>query len=96
MVALGGSLGSSIISPAEMVLAHKFHVSSEVTVLCVSLYVLGFAFGPSIWAPIAEAYGRRVSILPAIFVLGIFSIGTAVSDSLAAVLVTRFFGEHQL
>ena len=92
MQALCGSLGSSIIAPAEAVIAQKFGVSTEVTVLCVALYVLGFALGPSCWAPISEVYGRKVSILPAMVILGLFSIGTATSQSAASVFVTRFFG----
>lgn len=91
VLAFAGSLGSSIISPAEEVIAEEFGVSMEVMVLCVSLYVLGFALGPSLWAPLSEVYGRRISILPAVFVLGIFSIGTATSQNAASVLITRFF-----
>lgn len=39
MLALSGSLGSSIISPAEEVIAKYVGVSSEVTVLMISLYM---------------------------------------------------------
>lgn len=52
LLAFIGSFGSSIISPAETVLAQDFGISEEVTILAVSLFVLGYAFGPSIWAPV--------------------------------------------
>jgi hypothetical protein len=39
MLALSGSLGSSIIAPAEEVIAEYVGVSSEVTVLMISLYM---------------------------------------------------------
>jgi hypothetical protein len=39
MLALSGSLGSSIISPAEEVIAKYVGVSSEVAVLMISLYM---------------------------------------------------------
>ena len=91
MLAFAGSLGSSIISPAEGAIAEEFQVSREVTVLCISLYVLGFALGPSLWAPVSEVYGRKVSIFPAVFVLGLFSVGTGTSRSAASVFITRFF-----
>jgi MFS family permease len=90
MLAFAGSLGSSIILPAEQSIAEEFNVSREVTVLCISLYVLGFALGPCLWAPLSEVYGRKVSILPAVFVLGLFSIGTATSQNAASVFITRF------
>ena len=91
MLAFAGSLGSSIILPAESLIAEEFNVSREVTVLCISLYVLGFALGPCLWAPLSEVHGRKVSILPAVFVLGLFSVGTGTSQSAASVFVTRFF-----
>ncbi|KAK5138500.1 hypothetical protein LTR08_000086 [Meristemomyces frigidus] len=92
MLALSASLGSSIIAPAEPRIAARFGVSEELTVLTVSLYVLGFAFGPLLWAPVSEVYGRKVSMLPPLFCLALFSIGTATSTTVAAVFVTRFFG----
>lgn len=87
LLALTGSFASSIISPAEPAIAEQMGISEEVTILCVSLYVLGFAFGPCIWAPISEVYGRKWSLLPAVFCLGLFSIGTAESNTPAAVFV---------
>lgn len=52
--ALTASIASSIISPAEPVISQYIGVSEEVTVLVVALYILGFAFGPMMWAPISE------------------------------------------
>ncbi|KZP26647.1 MFS general substrate transporter [Athelia psychrophila] len=92
MLALAASLGSSIISPAEEDIAAYLGVSSEVTVLVISLYIIGFAFGPLLWAPISEIWGRRWSMLPPMFALALFSIGTATSTTPAAIFITRFFG----
>ncbi|KAI9927494.1 hypothetical protein ASPWEDRAFT_119309 [Aspergillus wentii DTO 134E9] len=91
MLALSASLGSSIISPAQTPLKQYLHIGSEVSILPVSLYILGFAFGPLCWAPISELWGRRWSMLPAVFMLGLFSIGTATSKNTASVLITRYF-----
>lgn len=92
LLSLTASIGSSIISPAEAVLAAYLDISLEATVLTVSLFVLGFALGPICWGPISEVYGRRWSLLPPIFLLGVFSIGSAVSKDTASLFVTRFFG----
>jgi hypothetical protein len=91
MLALAASLGSSITAPAEKAIAEEFGVSQEVAVLSISLYVLGFAFGPCLWAPVSEIWGRRVSMLPAMAGLGLFSIGCAVSQNAQTVFITRFF-----
>lgn len=57
---------------------------SEVTHLMSSLCGVALMCG--------QVYGRKWSILPAIGVLSLFSIGTAVSTSAASVFITRFFG----
>lgn len=92
MLALAASLGSSIIAPAEDAISKYTGVSHEVTVLSISLYILGFAFGPLCWAPVSEIWGRKWSMLPAMFALGLFSIGTATSKTAASIFITRFFG----
>ncbi|TVY64227.1 putative transporter [Lachnellula suecica] len=92
MLALAASLGSSIISPANDTIADYVGVSEEVSILSISLYILGFAFGPLCWAPVSELWGRRISMLPAMFCLGLFSIGTATSKNAQSVFITRFFG----
>jgi len=91
MLALAASLASSITAPAESIIATYVGVSDEVSVLSISLFVLGFAFGPLIWAPVSELWGRRWSLLPAMVGLGLFSIGTATSRNAASVFITRFF-----
>jgi hypothetical protein len=42
---MGAAFGSSF-SPTFMAVSEEFGVSEEVTILTLSLYVLGFAFGP--------------------------------------------------
>lgn len=48
-------------------------------------------FGPVIWAPISEIWGRRVSMLPAVFIQVLFALGTSRSTNAASVFITRFF-----
>ena len=92
ILAFSASMASSIISPSAQVLAEKFNVSENIMVFDVSLYVLGFAFGPCIFSGISETLGRRWSLLPAMFCLALFSIGSAVSNTPQALFITRFFG----
>lgn len=92
LLAFAASLGSSIIAPSLNALSVDFHIGKEVAVFAISLYVLGFALGPLLWAGISETFGRRWSMLPAVFCLGIFSIGTAVSKNALSLFLTRFFG----
>lgn len=91
MLALCASMGSSIIAPAEDAIAIYTGISHEVAVLCISLYIAGFAFGPLIWAPVSEIWGRRVSMLPAMLGLALFSMGTGFATNAQTIFITRFF-----
>lgn len=73
-------------------MATHFNVSTEVGILGISLYVLGFATGPILWAPLSELYGRKLPLLVSSFGFSIFSIAVAVGKDLQTVLICRFFG----
>jgi len=83
--------GSSIYSSATYAVAAQFHVGSEVSLLGVSFYVLGFAFGPLVWAPFSELQGRRLPIIIGIFGSSIFHIAVAVSKDTQTLLISRFW-----
>ncbi|KAI1127557.1 polyamine transporter 1 [Nemania abortiva] len=82
---------SSIFSAATPYVAKEFGVSAEVGILGVSLFVLGFATGPIVWAPFSELKGRRLPILIAMFGFSIFTIACAVAKDLQTLLICRFF-----
>jgi DHA1 family multidrug resistance protein-like MFS transporter len=85
------AFGSSIFSTATAAVAVEYGVSSEVSLLGVSFYVLGFATGPTLWAPLSELKGRRLPLVIAMFGFSIFNISNAVAKDLQTVLITRFF-----
>jgi DHA1 family multidrug resistance protein-like MFS transporter len=86
------AFGSSIFSAATKAVGAAYGVSAEVGLLGVSLYVLGFAFGPTLWAPLSELKGRRLPLVIAMFGFSIFSIATATAKDLQTILICRFFG----
>lgn len=53
--------GSSIFVPATSEIEAQFGGVREVVILATALYVLGLGFGPFVFAPISELYGRQVS-----------------------------------
>ncbi len=71
--------------------ASLFGVSTEVTTLDLALYVLGFATGPIIWAPLSELRGQKPPMVIGAFGLGGFLIGAAVGKDLQTILICRFF-----
>lgn len=86
------AFGSSIFSAATRSVAVKFHVSFEVGILGVSLYVLGFATGPIFWAPFSELQGRRMPLVIGSFGFTIFQFAVAVAKDLQTALICRFWG----
>ncbi|KXH36609.1 major facilitator superfamily transporter [Colletotrichum simmondsii] len=82
---------SSIFSAATQVIATEYNVSATVGTLGVSFYVLGFAFGPTLWAPLSELRGRRLPLVLSMFGFSIFTISCAVAKDLQTILICRFF-----
>lgn len=56
----------------------------------VSVYVLGYAFGPLIIAPLSELYGRLVIYHSCNLLFVVFTIACAVSSSLDVLIAFRF------
>ncbi|KAK0875385.1 hypothetical protein LTR87_010783 [Friedmanniomyces endolithicus] len=90
-VTLTAAFGSSVFSAALGSIAEVFNISREVAILGVSLYVLGFATGPLLWAPMSELYGRKNQLLISSFGFSIFSVAVAVARDVQTVFICRFF-----
>ncbi|KAJ6028362.1 hypothetical protein N7540_003938 [Penicillium herquei] len=66
-------------------------VGEEVATLGVSLFVLGFAVGPLLWAPLSELIGRQIVFLITFFSLAAFCAGAAGSQHAYVLIILRFF-----
>jgi DHA1 family multidrug resistance protein-like MFS transporter len=91
-VTLTAAFGSSIFSAALSSVVREYGISGEVGVLGVSLYVLGFALGPIVWAPISELYGRKYPLLVSSFGFSIFNLAVATGKDVQTIFICRFFG----
>lgn len=63
--------------------------SLELGSFVVSVYPLGYAFGPLVLAPLSEMYGRRIIYNVSNLLFAVFNIACAVSPNLAALVVFR-------
>jgi MFS family permease len=68
----------------------EFDISDEVYAIGISLYVLGFALGPCLWAPLSELYGRRILFILTHASAVAFIAGSAGCNSITSLLVFRF------
>ena len=91
LATLAVSFTSSAYSGGAEEVISDFGINEEVFTLGISLYVLGFALGPVIWAPLSEMYGRQILFF---FTFGLFVVFVAVaaaSPDIEALLIFRFF-----
>ncbi|TGO30536.1 hypothetical protein BPAE_0005g01320 [Botrytis paeoniae] len=82
-------LSSAYTGGIEQII-EDFNVSTEVVTLGVSLFVLGFAIGPLMWAPLSELYGRQVLFFGTYAMLTIFNAGAAGAQNIQTLLIMRF------
>jgi multidrug resistance protein len=57
----------------------------------MSLFVLGFALGPLLWAPISELYGRQIVFFFTFMAFVAFNAGAGGSPNIWTLLILRFF-----
>ncbi|KAA8647779.1 hypothetical protein EYZ11_000251 [Aspergillus tanneri] len=91
MTALAASLSSSAYAGVSGQLGEQFNVGSEVVVLGISLFVLGFAAGPFFFAPVSELYGRQIVVIGSYSGLAIFNGAAAASQNIWTLIILRFF-----
>lgn len=82
---------SSAYSGGVREILQEFHVSEYVGILGVSLFVLGFAIGPLIWAPLSELFGRQILFFGTYAGLTAFNAGAAGSQNIQTLIIMRFF-----
>ncbi|KAJ9150193.1 MFS general substrate transporter [Pleurostoma richardsiae] len=85
------TFASSVYASGIEGVMQRFDVSAEVATLGLSLFVLGFALGPLIWAPLSEVYGRKSIYVVSYTSYTVFSVAAACAPNITALLVLRFF-----
>ncbi|CAJ2504349.1 Uu.00g117430.m01.CDS01 [Anthostomella pinea] len=69
----------------------EFGIGQEVATLGLSLFVLGFAIGPLMWAPMSELYGRQLLFFGTYAALTAFNAGAAGAQNSWTLIILRFF-----
>ncbi|KAK3357332.1 major facilitator superfamily domain-containing protein [Lasiosphaeria hispida] len=68
-----------------------FQISTELAICGISLFVLGFAVGPLLWAPLSEFYGRQILFFFTYMALTVFNAGAAGAKNIETLIILRFF-----
>ncbi|KAJ5578603.1 MFS general substrate transporter [Penicillium hispanicum] len=97
LVVLNSSMGSSLTGNAIPYITKEFAVQSQVQkALPMSMFLVGYVFGPIVWAPLSEEYGRRPIVTVTFPLFAIFTMSCALAPSWSAFLgfrlLTGIFG----
>jgi MFS family permease len=84
------SFGTSIHASAIGGVSHTFDCSKPVATLGITMYLIGFAMGPLLFAPLSEVLGRCLifRIILGLFVC--FNVGCALAPNIESLLILRF------
>ncbi|AEO63327.1 5b4c1b51-3176-4deb-9e1a-85672906c0fa [Thermothielavioides terrestris] len=69
----------------------ELDMGEEVATLGVSLFVVGFAIGPLLWAPLSEMFGRQILFIVTYAALTAFNGGSTGAHNSWTLLIMRFF-----
>jgi MFS family permease len=84
------ALVSSAYTGGIIQIEEQFGATTEVATLGVSLYVLGFALGPLLWAPMSELFGRQSVFITTYCGLTIFCAACIGAKNIESLLIFRF------
>ncbi|KAJ5937488.1 hypothetical protein N7454_003830 [Penicillium verhagenii] len=84
------SLASSAYSGGLTEIIASFAITKQIAALGISVFVIGFAVGPLLWAPLSEIYGRRYVFIVSSAALTATLAGTARAQNIETLLILRF------
>ncbi|KAK2877259.1 hypothetical protein FQN49_001298 [Arthroderma sp. PD_2] len=88
---LVSNLAATMFAPGIKEMSEEFHITSpNLEAMTVSIYVLGFALGPLILAPLSELYGRLILFNLCNIGFFAFTAGCTFSTNIAMFLAFRF------
>ena len=81
---------SSLCAPGTTLTMEEFGESSRtVGTLMISIYVLGYAVGPLVLAPLSEMYGRPLVVNCSSIVFNAFLLGCALAPNMPSLIIMR-------
>ncbi|KAK9471052.1 major facilitator superfamily domain-containing protein [Dipodascopsis tothii] len=87
----GPQYSSSVFGEASTDVMRVFGVSYEVSVIAITLFLLGVGLGPMLFAPVSEVFGRKIGVLIPFFISAFFAFGCGAALNVETVMLMRFF-----
>ena len=89
LLVVNATFASSSPSGSIESISEHFGTSIEVSALVITLFLLGYVFGPLFWAPLSENYGRRWCFVASFSLYNIFNFLCAFAPNFAGLLIGR-------
>jgi MFS family permease len=87
---VNSTMGSSLPSMAIPYIMDEFSVTdTKQSFLPISVFLIGYIFGPIIWAPMSEQYGRRLLSQVTFAFFCVWTLSCAVAPNWTALLIFR-------
>ena len=77
--------------PSFPELQSMYNISYSQVTLTVAIPSLGLSFGPLLWSPLSETYGRRIVFIAGTTMAFIATLATAVAKNYPTYMAARFF-----
>lgn len=90
LLVVNATFASSSPSGCLTGIAEELHVSSEAANLVITVFLLGYVFGPLFWAPLSEFFGRRYIFYLSFTGYLAFNFLCAFTPNFGGLLVGRF------
>jgi DHA1 family bicyclomycin/chloramphenicol resistance-like MFS transporter len=85
-----GPMSTDMYVPSLPAIGHALHAPIEQVQLTISSYLVGFATGQILYGPISDRIGRKPVLLAALTLYGIGSVICATTQSIDALIASRF------
>ena len=91
LIVINSAIASSLPGGAVFYTADYFHVTdSQQYALPISVYMIGYIFGPLFFSPLSEMYGRRIIMITSFVGYTAFTLGCAMAPTWPSLLIFRF------
>jgi hypothetical protein len=87
--AMAAPMGSAIVMPVLSDISIAFNATHTVTNMSVAVYMLSMSIFPLWWSSFSERLGRRTIYITSFILFLVFAILSAVSNSIAMLIVVR-------
>lgn len=87
--AMAAPMGSAIVMPVLEEISRAFNATHTVTNMSVAVYMLSMSIFPLWWSSFSERLGRRTIYITSFILFVVFAILSAVSTSIAMLIVFR-------